>query len=367
MIENIKKHQKDSHFIPSSLPAVTQYENEFVAEWNKNTAEAVGELLKYLAKITASAVKEGMEIEEEFEKAHNVGDIHPRYPNLVWKEYKPGKFDWRVLNPKDKTYEIWDIRPEIDSLTSAKDCVDFIIKEGAVTSKSDLSNCDLDSAKSICSVLLNLKEAFKFEPITVRMRKLSGATMQAVDGQLIEINSDYFIKFDKKRYYDNVTIKYRKQISDGIDYIDKQINKTLFFNSNSDISRLQETKQMLEKKLKKFPRWTMGEADTLTQDLVIHEIGHILNAQCTGGCGHHFSPNSRTKDYLIKCSDLNKERNEIFSKYIKESECISEYSTVKPAEFFAECFVAYVHKYNELPKYVYDFMDKYFSITTPKI
>lgn len=51
-----KKQTKESHFIPSEFPAVTQYENEFVSEWNKNTAEAVGELLKYLAKTTASAV-----------------------------------------------------------------------------------------------------------------------------------------------------------------------------------------------------------------------------------------------------------------------------------------------------------------------
>lgn len=29
------------------------------------------------------------------EKAHAVGDVHPKHPNLVWTEYKPGKFDWR--------------------------------------------------------------------------------------------------------------------------------------------------------------------------------------------------------------------------------------------------------------------------------
>lgn len=30
--------------------------------------------------------------------AHKVGDVHPRHPEWVWKEYKPGKFDWRI-NP----------------------------------------------------------------------------------------------------------------------------------------------------------------------------------------------------------------------------------------------------------------------------
>ena len=30
-----------------------------------------------------------------FEKANEVGDIHPN-GKWVWKEYKPGKYDWRT-------------------------------------------------------------------------------------------------------------------------------------------------------------------------------------------------------------------------------------------------------------------------------
>lgn len=56
-----KKQTKDSHFIPSPFPAVTEYENTFVKEWNKNTAEAVAEVLKYIAQATASAIKETKE------------------------------------------------------------------------------------------------------------------------------------------------------------------------------------------------------------------------------------------------------------------------------------------------------------------
>ena len=57
----MKKQTKDSHFIPSPFPAVTEYENTFVKEWNKNTAEAVAEVLKYMAQATASAIKETKE------------------------------------------------------------------------------------------------------------------------------------------------------------------------------------------------------------------------------------------------------------------------------------------------------------------
>lgn len=56
-----KKETKHSHFTPSPFPAVTEYENTFVKEWNKNTAEAVAEVLKYMAQATASAIKETKE------------------------------------------------------------------------------------------------------------------------------------------------------------------------------------------------------------------------------------------------------------------------------------------------------------------
>ena len=41
---------------------------------------------------------------DEIEKARNVGDIHPN-GKLVWKEYKPGKFDWRTAKKEDKQKE----------------------------------------------------------------------------------------------------------------------------------------------------------------------------------------------------------------------------------------------------------------------
>ena len=51
-------HNHKSHFIPSPFPAVTQYENAFIKAWNENTARAVAEVLKYIAKATASAIKD---------------------------------------------------------------------------------------------------------------------------------------------------------------------------------------------------------------------------------------------------------------------------------------------------------------------
>ena len=99
-------HTHDTHFIPSPFKVVTQYENAFVRAWNNNIAEAVAEVLKYIANATAVAIKTGQvggtsildEIDDtEVAKAHQVGDLHPN-GKWVWTEYKPGKFDWRILN-----------------------------------------------------------------------------------------------------------------------------------------------------------------------------------------------------------------------------------------------------------------------------
>lgn len=54
----IMSHKHDTHFIPSPFKVVTQYENAFVRAWNNNIAEAVAEVLKYIANATAVAIKQ---------------------------------------------------------------------------------------------------------------------------------------------------------------------------------------------------------------------------------------------------------------------------------------------------------------------
>lgn len=56
-----KKETKQSHFIHAPFPVITEYENAFVKSWNENAANAVAEVLKYMAQATASAIKETKE------------------------------------------------------------------------------------------------------------------------------------------------------------------------------------------------------------------------------------------------------------------------------------------------------------------
>ena len=117
-------HKHDTHFIPSPFKVVTQYENAFVRAWNNNMAEAVAEVLEYIANATAVAIKTGQvggasileEIDDtEVEKAHKVGDLHPN-GKWVWTEYKPGKFDWRRIkkNATEKKQKVEGGSKEVD-------------------------------------------------------------------------------------------------------------------------------------------------------------------------------------------------------------------------------------------------------------
>ena len=160
-------HKHDTHFIPSPFKVVTQYENAFVRAWNNNMAEAVAEVLKYIANATAVAIKTGQvggtsildEIDDtEVEKAHQVGDLHPN-GKWVWTEYKPGKFDWRIANKKKKVIQkIWEINPEIAKLKTSAECQKYVEDKGYISWSSDIKKADLKSAQLICSALANLHD-----------------------------------------------------------------------------------------------------------------------------------------------------------------------------------------------------------------
>ena len=192
-------HKHDTHFIPSPFKVVTQYENAFVRAWNNNIAEAVAEVLKYIANATAVAIKTGQvggasildEIDDtEVEKAHQVGDLHPN-GKWVWTEYKPGKFDWRTANKKKKAIQkIWEINPEIAKLKTSAECQKYVEDKGYISWASDIKKADFKSAQLICSALVNLHDLIPYQRIKIKMARLKDAVMDASDGETITRDCD---------------------------------------------------------------------------------------------------------------------------------------------------------------------------------
>lgn len=305
-----------------------------------------------------------------FEKAHQDGDIHPN-GKWYWKQSaNGGKGDWRVIKKGTQAKpKIWEMHPDIAKCKTAKECQDYVIQKGFISYGSDITGADLKSAQLICSALVNLHDFIPYSRIQITMNKIKGATMQATQGKLVEINSDYFTHFDPHRYWEDTNTKYAKRAHSAAIVMKDQIDHILKRNPKADVSKLQKSYEKLKEKADKFPRWTYGDEKTLAADIVLHEMGHILNAQCTGSCTFWKNPKYQTlftpqeRTYHVQ---LNKERDQIFERNKKDKKMISEYSSTKNVEWFAENFVAWLHKDKEQPKYVSDYFDKYFKTTKPR-
>ena len=130
---------------------------------------------------------------EDLEKAHQVGDIHPN-GKWVWTEYKPGKFDWRPPKKRggaDETSERSDAsakKEEDESgkkkLLERKDALDIEIKK--------LNNQIIVNGDSVRKVLQDKKKKLESEreDIAKRISKMSSdsqasssSSKQAVDRQ----------------------------------------------------------------------------------------------------------------------------------------------------------------------------------------
>lgn len=377
-MKHTEKHE--SHFIPSPFPVVTSYENVFIKKFNDNLAGAVAEVLKYIAHATASAVKELEETKKAedvtFEKAHKVGDRHPN-GKWVWTEFQPGKFDWRTIkkNTHNKI-ELWKSRTEFSKCKTPKECVDILVKKQVVSSSSSLDKCNLYTAQRVCSVLLNAAEHFGMQRIEVRVRRLKDATAQAAGGKLLELNEGYFKDFDSDRYYRSTVTEWKKtQERDYNRLVEKkkQLKKSGAWDANRG-KQLDAKIKLAKEVAEKYRGWTVEYKGSACEDVVIHELGHILNAQCTGGCGmlksweleYLCTKSKPLGDRIQVAKKLNQEHYNLWANYCKGTNLISKYGATKRVEGFAEMFVAYVHGDTELPQNIHDYYDKYFKEAKPK-
>ena len=366
-------HDKDSHFIPSPFRVVTSYENAFIKAWNDNLASAVADVLKYTAKATADAIKNG--VHPSISTAKNIASIKNQIKQIS------AIYDWDMeVNTTDPDYFKWTQWIFVKNLKSAKECCDWLVKSGAATRFSNISIVETEAAKAICSVIYNLHVRFKAKPIKVIAAKLKPSVSMQANGATIEINAQLFKNFDPKRYYKKSHTDYITQYIDNINILKSKIKRregqlqedgidqSRIYYLNAKIAKYKDSIKTYQEKIDTCPCWTNEYQDSVAADIAMHEFGHVLNAQCSGGCGFfRVNGGKRTAQYNKMAKVLNDKRNEVFNQYIKDKKYLSEYSTTKPAEFFAESFVAYVHKDKRLPKYVKDFFDDYFSKTEPLI
>lgn len=122
--------KKDSHFIASPYKVVTEYENEFISEFNDNLSGAVSEILKYVAKKTNSALKGSNVIEkslsDDLKLAAKNTNTSPSEAEIKAGNYKKGDLTFfglpiKIENPKgsvrsgvDKDGTPWSVKMNND-------------------------------------------------------------------------------------------------------------------------------------------------------------------------------------------------------------------------------------------------------------
>lgn len=150
-------NKRGVNFISSPFKTVTEYEDEFVISFNNNLSEAVTEMLKYIAKVTASAVKNTEQLnevlKEDLKAAEAVVDTNPTQNQIDAENYKKGHveiqgFKITIENPKggyrsgtDKAGKRWTVKMKNtygyfkNSVGNDYDAVDVFIGDNLVSDK----------------------------------------------------------------------------------------------------------------------------------------------------------------------------------------------------------------------------------------
>lgn len=131
---------KHTHFIPSPFPTVTQYENQFVKEWRENNAAALGDVLKYIADVTAITVKELKNGNEEamndgIEKArrkHYEGEVDPNDPRKVWRTGRSGRGRFVLAQKAPAKREYYDNGEIIKNILQLRRGNKVVVKLGSL-------------------------------------------------------------------------------------------------------------------------------------------------------------------------------------------------------------------------------------------
>lgn len=144
-----------------------------------------------------------------FEKARNVGDIHPN-GKWVWKEYKPGKFDWRVAKKedkqKDKTSTSIKVGNIFDDIKAINPNVSEISSIGSFTSEQDRQVAESVRVK----ILKYLPDNSLASKILKTSNKLSDKQLWVVAYEL-QKNEDYVSDLSERNEKLKREVAYQKK------------------------------------------------------------------------------------------------------------------------------------------------------------
>lgn len=220
---------------------------------------------------------------------------------------------------------------------------------------------DVEVANQVNKTLFELKERFGLRTLEQMgdSPKSSRALMSA-NFRALSINHNIFKTM-------NTTVSAFRKYEVGYDAILKRNIDVLQSRPQTTLVRRQLAEMAEQQKYKRF---TVHYAEeTYIEDTIIHEYAHMMNDQLTGAINGRMAINKKMLGADGRLNDLAVDLNkEAYRTYIKAKSNgdiykVSYYGSTNKEEFFAETFLMYYKKDPDLPTYIVEFFDKYFTLT----
>ena len=231
------------------------------------------------------------------------------------------------------------------------------LREAGIAIKVDYGQMSLDAANAINKRMVEVWQTWKLEQIDRLIPSTGVQGLAHAHGQLIEFNPSKFTPNEIKRVFrDNVS-----------DYLTNHQRALAYARTNPLYSQ-SHIQDLIDNT--RFSRWiVLKNADDAAENLITHEMGHVLHDQLLGGSNigllqfkHRVTSNQAMMTMFPQrkpeVQALYDRWRDIYNRatmtdFVK----VSNYSRTDNKEYFAESFLMYNVEPQNLPSNVKSFFD----------
>ncbi|MBE9598758.1 phage minor head protein [Pedobacter sp. MC2016-24] len=247
------------------------------------------------------------------------------------------------------------------AVDTVKDGIQYAVDNGFTKEANYNWIKDVNVVNEVNKTLFDLKKQYGLRPLSIigNSPKSARALMSA-NFQGLSVNHSIFKTMKTANAaYQKYEVGYRDIIAKNIEILK---GRPQIYSTQKQLAQMYEQQ--------KYSRFTVHYSEeSFISDTVIHEYGHIMNDQLTGGINGIRGVNKKMLGANGQLNDLAKDLNkEAYRNYIKAKSNgdiykVSYYGSTSKEEFFAETFLMYTKKDPDLPSYIVEFFDRYFALT----
>lgn len=203
----------------------------------------------------------------------------------------------------------------------------------------------VDDANKINDTLGGLFKDWKLRPLETILPGSTGATNASANGRLIEYNAKRFGS--------------KEEMAKAFDISQDYQRRALAILRKKELAGAPEKELAKYRKDAKFETWSVKRnVEDFAVDTFIHEVGHVVQDQVLGMLNLGFI---RDRSQMAKDSEGEKLRAEwkrIYRNRGNDRYKISRYADTTANEYFAESFLMYHRRPQDLPPKIRDYFDR---------